>query len=49
MLPAELQLIAVISAGITTTAKQPEPAKELIRHLAAPAATAIYKAKGLAL
>ena len=49
MLPPELQLIATISAGITTTARQPEPAQALIRHLAAPSATTIYKAKGLAL
>jgi molybdate transport system substrate-binding protein len=49
MLPAELQLIATISAGIATAAKQPEAAQALIRHLAAPAATAVYKAKGLAL
>jgi molybdate transport system substrate-binding protein len=29
MLPPELQLIAIISAGITTAAKQPEPTKAL--------------------
>jgi molybdate transport system substrate-binding protein len=49
MLPPELQLIATMSAGITTAAKQPEPAQALIRHLAAPAAMTIYKSKGLAL
>jgi molybdate transport system substrate-binding protein len=49
MLPAELQLIATISAGIATAAKQPEPAKAFVRHLAAPAAMTVYKAKGLAL
>jgi molybdate transport system substrate-binding protein len=49
MLPAELQLIATISAGIATAARQPEAAQALIRHLAAPAATAVYKSKGLAL
>jgi molybdate transport system substrate-binding protein len=49
MLRAELQLIATISAGIATAAKQPEAAQALIRHLAAPAATAVYKSKGLAL
>jgi len=49
MLPPELQLIAILSAGITTAAKQPEPAKAFIRHLAAPGAMAIYKTKGLAL
>jgi molybdate transport system substrate-binding protein len=49
MLPAELQLIATNSAGIAAAAKQPEPAKAFIRHLAAPAAMTVYKAKGLAL
>ncbi len=49
MLPAELQLIAILSAGITTAAREPEPAQAFIRHLAAPAAMTIYKAKGLAL
>jgi hypothetical protein len=38
LLPPELQLISIISAGITTAAKQPEPANAFIRHLAAPAA-----------
>jgi molybdate transport system substrate-binding protein len=49
MLPAELQQITTYSAGVTTGAKQPEPAKAFIRHLAAPAAMTIYKIKGLAL
>jgi hypothetical protein len=49
MLPPELQLIAIISAGITTATKQPEPAQAFIRHLAASAARTIYKSKGLAL
>src|ERR1700704_2249392 len=49
MLPPELQLTAIMSAGITTGAKQMEPAKAFIRHLAAPEAMTIYKAKGLAL
>jgi molybdate transport system substrate-binding protein len=49
LLPDELQLIATISAGITASAKQPEGAKAFIRTLTAPAAMAIYKAKGLAL
>jgi molybdate transport system substrate-binding protein len=49
MLPPELQLIATISAGVATAAKQPEAAQAFIRHLATPAATAVYKAKGLAL
>jgi molybdate transport system substrate-binding protein len=49
MLPPELQLTAVISAGITTDARQPGPAQAFVRHLAAPEAAAIYKAKGLGL
>jgi ABC-type molybdate transport system substrate-binding protein len=49
LLPAELQLIATISAGVTTGARQPEGAKAFVRHLTAPAAMAIYKSKGLAL
>ena len=49
MLPAELQQITIYSAGITTNAKQPGPAKALIDHLATPAAAAIYKTKGLGL
>lgn len=49
MLPAELQLMIVTSAGITTSAKQLDAAKALIGHLTTPAASAIYKAKGLGL
>jgi molybdate transport system substrate-binding protein len=49
MLPPELQLIAIISAGITTTTKQAEPTKAFIRHLTEPAAMMIYQTKGLAL
>ena len=49
MLPAELQLMIVTSGGITASAKQPDAARALIRHLATPAATAIYKTKGLGL
>ena len=47
MLPAELQLITVYSAGITATAREAEPAKALIKTLTAPSAAPIYKAKGL--
>jgi molybdate transport system substrate-binding protein len=49
LLPAELQLITIYSAGVTTSARESEAAKAFIRYLAAPAATAVYKAKGLAL
>ena len=49
MLPDELQLMIVTSGGITVGAKQPDAARALIRHLAAPAAATIYKTKGLGL
>ena len=49
MLPAELQQITIYAAGVTTAAKQQDGAQAFIRHLAAPAAMTIYKAKGLAL
>ena len=48
MLPAELQQITTYSAGVTATAKRPEPAQAFIRHLIAPDAMTIYKTKGLA-
>jgi len=49
MLPPELQLTAVLSAAITPGARQVEPARAFIRHLATPDAMAVYKAKGLGL
>ena len=49
MLPPELQLTAVISAGIATGTKQSGPAQAFIRHLATPEAKTIFKAKGLGL
>ena len=49
MLPDDLQQITTYSAGVTAGAKQPELAQALIRHLTAPDAVTIYKAKGLAL
>jgi molybdate transport system substrate-binding protein len=49
MLPPELQLITVYSAGITTNAKQPNAARALVRFLATPEAAVVYKAKGLGL
>jgi molybdate transport system substrate-binding protein len=48
MLPAELQQTTLYSAGVTTSAREPEAAKALIKALTAPSAAAIYKAKGLA-
>jgi molybdate transport system substrate-binding protein len=47
MLPAELQLTTIYSAGVTTSARQAEAAKALIRLLTAPTAAPIYKANGL--
>jgi molybdate transport system substrate-binding protein len=47
MLPAELQLTTIYSAGVTTSASEAEAAKALIKALTAPSAAAIYKAKGL--
>jgi molybdate transport system substrate-binding protein len=47
MLPAELQQITTYSAGATTSARQAEAAKALIKALTAPSAAPIYKAKGL--
>jgi molybdate transport system substrate-binding protein len=47
MLPAELQLITLYSAGVTASARQAEAAQALIRALTAPSAAPIYKAKGL--
>jgi molybdate transport system substrate-binding protein len=47
MLPAELQRVTLYSAGITTSAREAEAAKALIKALSAPSAAPIYKAKGL--
>jgi len=47
MLPAEFQQITTYAASLTTSAKQPDAANALIRHLATPEAIALYKAKGL--
>ena len=48
MLPPELQQITIYSAGITTSAKQPNAAKAMVGALAAPSAQPIYRSKGLA-
>jgi molybdate transport system substrate-binding protein len=47
MLPAELQQTTIYSAGVTTSAREAEAAKALIKALTAPSAAVIYKAKGL--
>jgi molybdate transport system substrate-binding protein len=46
-LPAELQSYTVFSAGVGATAKEVDGAKELIRYLVAPEATAVFEAKGM--
>jgi molybdate transport system substrate-binding protein len=48
MLPPELQQVTTYAAGVTTGARQPELAQQLIRYLAAPDAVAIYRSRGLA-
>jgi molybdate transport system substrate-binding protein len=49
LLPDKLQQITINAAGITAAAKEPDAARALIKHLTAPEALAIYKAKGLGL
>jgi molybdate transport system substrate-binding protein len=47
LLPAELQSWLVVAAGVSSTAKQPEAAKGLIKYLKTPEAAAVLKAKGM--
>jgi molybdate transport system substrate-binding protein len=47
MLPAELQLTTIYSAGVTASARQGEAAQALIWALIAPSAAPTWKAKGL--
>ena len=47
MLPAELQLTTLYSAGVTASARQAEAAMSLIRVLTVPTAAPIFKAAGL--
>jgi molybdate transport system substrate-binding protein len=47
MLPADLQQTTIYSTGITTSAKDVEGAKAMIKVLTAPTAVAIFKSKGL--
>ena len=49
LLPDKLQQITINAAGITASAKEPDAARALIKHLTTPEALAIYKAKGLGL
>ncbi len=48
MLPSELQQITTYSGAITADAKELAAGRALIGFLASPAATAVYKTKGLA-
>jgi molybdate transport system substrate-binding protein len=45
--PAELQAMTVISAGIVTSATEPDAARELFQFLTSPAAAAVIKAAGM--
>jgi molybdate transport system substrate-binding protein len=46
-LPPELQATSVISAGIVTTASEPDAARVLLKFLTSPAAAAVIKASGM--
>ena len=46
-LPAELQATSVISAGIVTTASEPDAARVLLKFLTSPAAAVVIKASGM--
>jgi molybdate transport system substrate-binding protein len=46
-IPAEIQLYTVYPAAVAADTKEPDAAKALIKFLAAPAAIAVLKAKGL--
>lgn len=46
LFPSELQNYLVFTAGVGASAKQPDAAQALIKHLTAPAAVGVLKAKG---
>ena len=46
-LPPGLQSYVQFSIGVSAAAKDPEAARALVRYLASPAATPVFKAKGL--
>jgi molybdate transport system substrate-binding protein len=48
-LPAGIQDITVLTAGLVETTKESEAGKALISFVSSPTATAVYKAKGLGL
>jgi molybdate transport system substrate-binding protein len=45
--PAEIQRKTSFATAVGTNAKEPEPAKALIKFLTAPAAAPVFNAKGL--
>jgi molybdate transport system substrate-binding protein len=47
MLPAELQQTTLYAAGVTTSAREADAARALIRALTVPSAAPIFKARGL--
>jgi molybdate transport system substrate-binding protein len=47
MLPAELQQTTLYAAGVTTSAREADAARAMIKALTAPSAGPVYKAKGL--
>ncbi|TMH06433.1 MAG: ABC transporter substrate-binding protein [Betaproteobacteria bacterium] len=46
-LPADIQQFTVFSAGVSTGAKTPDAAKELVKFLTAPGATPLIRKKGM--
>ena len=46
-LPAELQTMTVISAGIVTTTSEPDAARALFKFLTSPVAATVIKATGM--
>ncbi|MGC2713608.1 MAG: substrate-binding domain-containing protein, partial [Pseudolabrys sp.] len=46
-LPAELQAMTVISAGLVVTASEPDAARVLFKFLTSPAAATVIKATGM--
>jgi molybdate transport system substrate-binding protein len=46
-LPADVQLMTVFSAGVSTSAKNADGARALVQFLATPKAAAVMKSKGL--
>ena len=47
LLPPEINSFVLFTAGLSTTAKEPEAGRALLRFLTSPEAMAVYKTKGL--